>query len=119
MVERRQLTDEHVRHWREGCALLEQMTEREYVKGESDRYFEFLEINKKLTWRLVGPHSQSLFSPLLDGKPDEWSSEEYSQYVQEEEQRDFSIARTWRRALIEATGLTPRADLHRAIWADP
>ena len=46
MVERRQLSDEHIALWREGCALLDQMTKREYGKGESDRYYEFTAIDK-------------------------------------------------------------------------
>ena len=102
MVERRQLTDEHIALWREGCALLDQMTKREYGKGESDRYYEFAAIDKKLTWRLVGPHSCSLFSAHLDGAPDPWVSPEYLQYI------DWPVAQTWRRALIEASGVVPR-----------
>ena len=102
MVERRQLSDEHIALWREGCALLDQMTKREYGKGESDRYYEFTAIDKKLTWRLVGPHSCSLFSAHLDGAPDPWVSPEYLQYI------DRPVAQTWRKALIEASGVVPR-----------
>jgi hypothetical protein len=39
-------------------------------KGGSDRYYEFRAIDKKLTWRLVGPHGKSQFSAHLDGPPD-------------------------------------------------
>jgi len=55
-----------------------------------------------LTWLPIGPHSCSLFSALLDGPPDPWVSPEYLQYI------DWPISQTWRRALIEATGGTPR-----------
>ena len=102
MVERRQLTDEHVALWREGCALLAQMTKPEYRKGQSDRYYRFRDIDKALTWPLIGPHSESVFSAHLDGPPDLWTSPEYGQY------RDWPVAQTWRKALIEATGLTPK-----------
>jgi hypothetical protein len=102
MVERKQLTDEMAELWREGWALLDGMTKREYEKGESDRYFEFRAIDKRLTWRLVGPYSCSLFSARLDGPPDPWTSPGYLQYV------DWPVAQTWRAALIDATGITPR-----------
>ena len=100
MVERRQLSDEHVDLWREGCALLDQMSRREYREGESERYYQFRDIDKRLTWRLVGPWSCSLFSASLEG-PSTMGPE----YVQT---RDWPIAQAWRAALIEATGLTPR-----------
>jgi hypothetical protein len=102
MVERKQLTDEIAQLWREGCALLDAMTRREYGDGESDRYYQFCDIDKRLTWPLVGPHSCSLFSAHLDGPPDPWTSPGYAQYI------DWPVAQTWRRALIDATGLTPR-----------
>ena len=63
------MSDEHVELWREGCAVLAAMTPREYDRGESDRYYEIRAVNKKLTWRLVGPHSCSRFSAALDGPP--------------------------------------------------
>ena len=103
MVERRQLTDEHVALWREGCALLAQMTKPEYRKGQSDRYYRFRDIDKALTWPLIGPHSESVFSAHLDGPPDLWVSPEYALYI------DWPVAQAWRKALIEATGITPRA----------
>ena len=102
MVERRQLTDEHVTLWCEGCALLAAMTRREYAKGESKRYYRFRDIDKALTWPLVSPASASLFSHHLDGPPDAWTSPEYLQYI------EWPDAQQWRRALIEATGLVPR-----------
>jgi hypothetical protein len=100
MVERRQLTDEHIRLWREGCALLDQMSRREYRDGESERYHQFQDVNKRLTWRLAGSHACSLFSSELDGPPN--MGPEYAQTI------DWPIAQAWRAALIEATGLTPR-----------
>jgi hypothetical protein len=42
MVERKQLTDEMVELWREGYALLDAMTKREYQQGESERYYEYV-----------------------------------------------------------------------------
>jgi hypothetical protein len=100
MVERRQLTDEHVALWREGCALLEAMGPREYNRGNSPRYRAFCEVDKKLTWRLVGPWSCSLFSSSLDGPPTQ--GPEYQQTI------DWPVAQTWRKALIEASGIVPR-----------
>jgi hypothetical protein len=87
--------------WREECALLEAMTKREYGKGESARYYEFRAVDKKLTWHLVGPHGCSLFSAHL-GPPDPWTSPQYLQYA------DWPVARSWRTALIQAIGITPR-----------
>jgi hypothetical protein len=102
MVERKQLTDEMVELWRTGCALLDAMTRREYSDGESDRYYQFRDIDKRLTWPLVGPHSCSLFSAHLDGPPDLWTSPQYGMYI------DWPVAQTWRKALIEASGVVPR-----------
>jgi hypothetical protein len=65
----------------------------EYYRAESDRHFAFLAVNKRLTWRLVGPHSCSLFSGHLDGPPDAWVSLGQLQYI------DWPVAQTWRRAL--------------------
>jgi hypothetical protein len=76
--------------WRRGCAI--------YGERDSD---EFREIDKQLTWRLVGPWSCSLCSANLDGPPDDWCSPEYAMYI------DWPIAQAWRRALIDATGLRP------------
>jgi len=100
MMERRQLIDEHVRLWCEGCALLRAMTEREYVAGKSDRYYQFRDIDKALTWPLVSPASESLFSAHLDGPPERW--------VSGQQAIEWPIAQTWRKALIEASGMTPR-----------
>jgi hypothetical protein len=100
VVERRQLTDEHCNLWREGCVLLAQMTKREWRDGESERYHAFRQIHKKLTWRLVGTASVSLFDAALDGQPTK--GPEYSETI------DWPVSQAWRRALIEATGLTPR-----------
>jgi hypothetical protein len=97
-----EITDEHVALWREGCALLAAMSPREYRCGESERYRAFQRVNKNLTWELVGPHSESLFSAHLNGSPDPWVSPEYRQYI------DWPVAQTWRRSLIDATGITPR-----------
>ena len=71
MVERRQLTDEHVALWREGCELLAAMSPREFnPRGTgSERYYKFLQINKRPTWTLVSPASPSLFDAELDGDP--------------------------------------------------
>ena len=62
----------------------------------------FLDIDKALTWPLIGPHSESVFSAHLDGPPDLWVSPEYALYI------DWPVAQAWRKALIEATGITPR-----------
>jgi hypothetical protein len=102
MVERRQLNDEHIALWSEGCALLQAMSPREYDRGESDRYYEFRAVDKRLTWQLVGPHSYSLFSSALDGPPHEYVTSSHLQYV------DRSTAQTWRTALNEATAITPK-----------
>jgi hypothetical protein len=99
MTERRQLTDDHANFWRAGCVLLAQMTKREWRDGESQRYRRFRQIDYQLTWKLVGPHSCSLFSAALEGPPPK--GPEYSETI------DWPVARAWRRALIEATGLTP------------
>jgi hypothetical protein len=100
MTERKQLTDEMVRQFREGCALLAAMSEHEYAEGESDRYYQFCDLDKNLTWRLIGPHSCSVFSADLDGPC--YLRPELAQAV------DWPVAQTWRKALIEATGITPR-----------
>jgi hypothetical protein len=101
MVERRQLTDEHCDLWKRGCALLQAMSEREYREGQSDRYYRFCDIDKALTWRLVSPASESLFSAHLDGPPERWASGG-------QQAIEWPIAQTWRKALIEASGMTPR-----------
>jgi hypothetical protein len=100
MVERRQLTEEHVALWREGCAELKAMTRREWSEGRSERYRCFLAIDKALTWSLVGPHSASLFDARLDGPCD--MRPEFAQAI------DRPASQAWRRALIEATGETPK-----------
>src|SRR5262245_21624543 len=100
MVEQRQLTDEMIRQFREGCELLQAMSEREYDEGKSDRYCRFCEIDKHLTWGLIGPWSASVFDARLDGPCD--MRPEYAQAV------DWGISQAWRRALIECTGLTPK-----------
>jgi hypothetical protein len=102
VTEERELTDEHVRLWCEGCAELQAMTKREYAEGKSARYYRFQAIDKALTWPLVSPASESLFSHHLDGPPDAWTSPEYQTF------RDWPSAQQWRLALIEATGITPR-----------
>jgi hypothetical protein len=69
MMERRQLIDEHVRLWCEGCALLRAMTEREYVAGKSDRYYQFRDIDKALTWPLVSPLPKACSARISTGRP--------------------------------------------------
>ena len=96
----RQLTDEHIALWREGCTLFETMTPSEYAEGRSDRCRRFRAIHKELTWGLLDPHSASLFDARLDGPCD--MRPEYAQAI------DWPISQAWRRALIEATGLTPK-----------
>ena len=98
--EQRQLTDEHIALWREGCTLLEAMTPTEYAEGRSDRCRRFRAIHKELTWGLLDPHSASLFDARLDGPCD--MRPEYARAI------DWPISQAWRRALIEATGLTPK-----------
>jgi hypothetical protein len=100
MTELRPLPDEHVNLWREGCAELQAMSKREFFEGKSVRYRRFLAIDKALTWRLVSPASESLFSHDLDGPPPK--GPEYQETI------DWPAARRWRHALIEATGLTPK-----------
>jgi hypothetical protein len=77
------------------------MSAHERELGESERYRRYQSINKTLMWGLVGPHSCSLFSAHLDGPPDEWCSPSYAMYI------DWPTAQAWRRALIDATGITP------------
>jgi hypothetical protein len=100
MVEQRQLTDEMVHQFREGCALLTAMTPHEWDEGRSERYRRFCDLDKNLTWSLIGPWSVSVFDSRLDGP-----CERRPEYAQA---RDWSISQAWRRALIEATGLVPR-----------
>jgi hypothetical protein len=103
MTETLELTDEHCNLWRRGCALLAEMTPREYFAHErGDRYYQLLDIDHALTWRLVGPHSTSLFDADLDRPLDEWCSPTQGQFI------DWPIAMAWRAALIEATGITPK-----------
>jgi hypothetical protein len=96
-----ELSETNLALWREGCALIAQMTRREYAAGESARYWRFREIDKMLTWGLVGPHSTSLFCHTLDDPPEKWTRPGVGDYVA------WPEAQTWRRALIEATGLAP------------
>jgi hypothetical protein len=100
MTEHQQLSDEHLDLWHEGCLELVAMTAQEWDEGRSERYRCFQAISKALTWALIGPHSVSLFDPRLDGPP--VRPPEYGQTI------DWEISRAWRRALIEATGETPR-----------
>jgi hypothetical protein len=102
MVERRQLTEQHCELWREGCRLLDWMSVGEYRAMNSDRFLEFLQINKQLTWHLIGPHSTSLFDAGLDHPLDPSCSRRLGAFI------DWEVAQAWRRALIEATELTPR-----------
>src|SRR5215831_16006836 len=100
MDEQRQLTHEHVALWREGCALLRGMSEREWREGKSDRYRRFQQIDKELTWPLVDPGGPSVFNPALAGPcPYE---------LPRGLALDWPIAVAWQRALIEASGETPR-----------
>jgi hypothetical protein len=55
---------------------------------------------RRLTWHLTGPHSCSLFSAALDGPPHEYLTPSHLQFL--------DSAQTWRRALIDATGITAR-----------
>jgi hypothetical protein len=119
MPERQQLTAEHLALWREGCELLAQMTSNRGVKNpgcsshgvenrgcsewderEGEHYDRFCEIDKRLTWGLVGPWSASLFDAELDGPCNQ--RPELCQSV------DWPTAQAWRRALIEASGETPK-----------
>jgi hypothetical protein len=51
---------------------------------------------------LIGPHSRSLFRTALDGPPHEYLMPSHLQFI------DWPAAQTWRKALIEATGITAR-----------
>jgi hypothetical protein len=103
MVERKQLTDEHCALWREGCELLQAMTQAEYHDGDSARYYRLRQIDKALTWALVSPGSVSLFDYILDEPADKWTLPSSAMYAH------WLPARTWRQALIQATGKTPKA----------
>jgi hypothetical protein len=100
MDEQRQLTHEHIALWHEGCALLRGMTEREWRDGRSDRYRRFQEIDKQLTWPLVdvggGP---SLFDDLSG--PCHYEPHMGLAI-------DWPVAVAWQKALIGASGETPR-----------
>jgi hypothetical protein len=63
MAGRRQLTDEMVEQFREGCALLQAMSSREYDRGESKRYRAFQLIDKKLTWSLTALEARLRTTP--------------------------------------------------------
>jgi hypothetical protein len=100
MVEQRQFADEMVRQFYEGCELLKVMTPQEWDEGQSDRYRRFCDLDRQLTWGLIGPWSASVFDARLDGPCD--MRPEYAQAV------DWPISQAWRRALVEASGITPR-----------
>jgi hypothetical protein len=102
MTEARELTDEHVALWIEGCTLLAAMTAAEYHENDNQRSWRLRQIDKELTWRLVSPGSVSLFDGILDGPPEPWALPASAQYV------DWIPAQTWRNALIQATGLIPK-----------
>jgi hypothetical protein len=51
---------------------------------------------------LIGPHSRSLFRTALDGPPHEYLMPSHLQFI------DWPAAQTWRKTLIEATGITAR-----------
>jgi hypothetical protein len=91
----------------EGCSLLEAMSPREWHLGESKRYREILAIDKKLTWRMVGAHSPSLFDACLDGPPYEYFTPSHLQFI------DWQVSQSWRKALIEASGMTHRGRIVR------
>ena len=54
--EQRQLTDEHIALWREGCTLLEAMTPTEYAEG-------YVDANQKGDPSFLGPNLRNL--PLM------------------------------------------------------
>jgi hypothetical protein len=99
MTEERELTDRHVELWREGCAVLESMSRREYARSESETYRKFREIDVALTWPLISPASISMFHSRLDGPCDLPPND--AQAV------DWESARMWRHALIQSTGVVP------------
>jgi len=65
MVERRQLTDEHVALWREGCALLEAVGLREYDRGVSARVTDE-RVKERLKGTTIAPNQERVASaPLI------------------------------------------------------
>jgi hypothetical protein len=102
MPERHQFTAEHLALWREGCELLAAMTPKEYRTMRGESWQRFAQLDKALTWGLVGPWSASLFDAELDGPCDQ--RPEMCQAV------DWPTAQAWRKALIEASGCTPASN---------
>jgi hypothetical protein len=98
-----EITAEMIKLWTEGCALLDAMSPSEYHDGDSERYYRLRQIDKDLTWRLVSPGSVSLFDYILDEPAEKWTLPSSAMYA------DWIPARTWREALIQATGLKPKA----------
>jgi hypothetical protein len=96
MIEQRQLTEEMVRQYREGCALLEAVSEREWDEGESDRYRQFCAIEE---FDLVADRSafrfRVQFRPL---RPADMGP--FMRF-------DWAVA-PWRLTLIEASRCTPK-----------
>jgi hypothetical protein len=99
LTERHQLTAEHLTLWREGCELLAAMTPKEYREMRGERWDRFAQIDKALTWGLIGPWSASVFDAELDGP--------CGQRLEMCQSVDWPNSQAWRRALIEASGLTP------------
>jgi hypothetical protein len=98
MVE--QLTDEQIAQFREGCALLNAMTPAEYRWRKGEKWERFSLIDKELCWPLGLVGGPSVFETELDGpcpyRPDQGLA------------IDWPVAQAWRKALIAATGETPR-----------
>jgi hypothetical protein len=89
------VTPEILQRWREGCAILREMSTTEYWERKSERWRRFQQIDKTF-WPIVDPGGPSVFDPELDG-PCTWGLP-----------ADWQIAQNWRKALIAASGETPR-----------
>jgi hypothetical protein len=95
MDEHRQLTDEMVNQFREGCRLLREMSTTEYWQMKSARWRRFNAIDKSF-WSLLDPGGPSVFDSKLDG-PCTWGLA-----------ADWAVAAAWQKALIEASDEVPR-----------
>jgi hypothetical protein len=100
MDEQRQLTNEMVEQFREGCRLLAAMTPEEYRTMRGEKWERFKLIDKALTWSSVDPGGPSVFDDLDRPCP-------YGPHMGTA--IDWPVAQAWQRALIEASGETPRS----------
>jgi hypothetical protein len=101
MTKQHQLTDEMVAKFKEGCALLRAITPEEYRLMRGEKWERFKMIDKFLTWKLVDPGGPSVFDDL--STMPSYLRPDMGRFV------DWPVAVAWQKALIEASGETPRS----------